>query len=90
MSVNIFLHKTYRPYAAGRETILVEGDTVGACIEDLIEKYPDIETALFERKHELKKNIEIYVNMASAYPDELNCLVSDGDKIHITMMLTGG
>jgi len=38
----------------------------------------------------LANNIEVYVNLKSAYPNELAIPVKDGDEIHLTVMLTGG
>ena len=34
--------------------------------------------------------VEVYVNLESAYPDELAKQVKDGDEIHLTYMLAGG
>ncbi|MFC1798735.1 MoaD/ThiS family protein [Thermodesulfobacteriota bacterium] len=90
MAVNITLHKTQRQFTDGQKVVTVDGNTVGSCLDDLVEKFPAIETELFERKQELKKNIEIYVNLESAYPDELAKEVQDGDEIHVTLILTGG
>jgi len=45
---------------------------------------------LFDRKGRIKNTIEIYVNMESAYPDELKKPVKNGDVIHIALMLAGG
>ncbi|RTZ97237.1 MAG: ThiS family protein, partial [Deltaproteobacteria bacterium] len=36
------------------------------------------------------RKIEIYLNMESAYPDELGRPVKDGDEIHLTLLLAGG
>jgi hypothetical protein len=45
---------------------------------------------LFNKKNKLINVIEIYVNLKSAYPDELARQVKDGDNIHITLMSAGG
>ena len=46
--------------------------------------------AIFDEKGHLHKYVEIYVNMETAYPDELAKPVKSGDEIHITIMLSGG
>ena len=70
--------------------VAVEGRTVGQCLEALVRRYPDLKAVLFDEHGELQRNLEIYLNLESAYPDELLKPVQDGDQIHITVMLTGG
>ena len=90
MSVTIHLHKSQRHLADGKAHIDVEGRTVNDCLADLIHKYPDLKDNLFENPRQLNKNVEIYVNLESAYPGELKKPVRNGDEIHITLMLSGG
>ncbi len=90
MTIKTHLHKTHRQYTDGLEIIEVNGTTVGACLNELVGRYPAIEKGLFDNKGKLRNNVEIYVNMESAYPDELAKTVKDGDEIHITLILTGG
>ena len=90
MSVTIHLHKTHRRFAAGQERVEIEGDTVGECLLNLVDRYPDLKPQLFDGKDRLQKTVEIYLNMASAYPDELARPTTAGDRIHITLMLAGG
>jgi hypothetical protein len=46
--------------------------------------------ALFVAKDKLQNNIEIFINDATAYPNELVKPVKEGDKIHLVVMLAGG
>ncbi|NNF99954.1 MAG: ThiS family protein, partial [Desulfobacteraceae bacterium] len=71
MGIKLNIHKTHRQYTNGLETIDTEGTTVGDCLEMLIELFPRIKGALFDRNGRLKKQIDIYLNSESAYPDEL-------------------
>jgi hypothetical protein len=66
------------------------GLTVGDCLKDLIRQFPTIEGALFDEKGNLVNNIEIFVNQESAYPNELGKAVSEGDIIHLTLVIDGG
>ena len=68
----------------------VEGSTVGDCLKHLIREFPEMEKALFDRKGQLLNVVEIYVNMESAYPNELVKPINDGDEIHLTLILAGG
>ncbi len=90
MGIKLHIHKTHRQFTNGSEFVEVEGNTIGGCLDHLIMKYPDMREVLFDKKGKLRNVIEIYVNMRSAYPDELAKIVSDGDEIHIIYLLTGG
>jgi molybdopterin converting factor small subunit len=90
VSVHIAVHKTHRQFTDGAARVSVEGKTVGQCLEGLSARYPGMRSVLYDEKGGLKKTIEIYVNMESAYPDELNKPVQNGDEIHIALMLAGG
>jgi len=90
VSVKINLHKTHRPLTEGLEVVETEGNTVGDCLDDLVTQYPGMKEKLFDPKGKLLNTIEIYLNMESAYPDELKKTVSPGDEIYLTLMLAGG
>ena len=90
MTVKIHLHKTHRQHTDGQEIVEVNGNTVGACLTDLLGRFPTIEKGLFDGKGKLKNNVEVYVNLESAYPDELAKPVKNGDEIHLTLIRTGG
>jgi hypothetical protein len=90
MSVTIHLHKTHRQFAEGLASVDTTGRTVGECLADLVTRYPGLKPQVFDRDGNLLKTIEIYLNMTSAYPDEIAKQTQDGDQIHITLMLAGG
>ena len=90
VSARINLHKTHRQYAGGKEIVDVSGNTVGECLRDLVSQYPELEKEIFDKKGNLLSVLEIYLNGASAYPDELKKVVKDGDEIHLLTMLAGG
>ena len=90
MSVKVHLHLTLRQHTNGQEIVEVEGATVGECLKNIIKTFPGLESALFDKKGKLNNVVEIYLNLQSAYPDELARQVTDGDEIHVTLMLSGG
>lgn len=90
MSIKVNLHKTHRQFTEGLATVEVNGRTTGDCLKALIQEYPNMGKILFDSEGKLNKLIEIYINMESAYPDELKRSVKDGDEIHLTVMLAGG
>ncbi len=90
MSINISIHRIHRQFTGGLDTVEVQGNNVGDCLEDLIRQFPDMRNALFDKKGKLLNAVEIYINQKSAYPDELVKPIKDEDNIHITLMLAGG
>lgn len=90
MPVKIHIHKTHRQFTNGLEVVPVEGRTVGECLKQLIKQFPGMEKALFVRKDKLQNNVEVFINDATAYPNELVKPVRDGDDIHLVIMLAGG
>ena len=90
MPVKIHIHATHRRFTGGLEVVAVEGSTVGECLNQLIKQFPGMEKALFVKKDKLLNIVEVYVNHATAYPNELVKPVKDGDEIHLIIMLAGG
>jgi molybdopterin converting factor small subunit len=90
MPVNVHIHKTHRQYTNGLEVVPVAGRTVGECLSQLIRQFPGMEKTLFAKKDKLQNNVEIFINDATAYPNELVKPVKDGDEIHLVVMLAGG
>ena len=90
MSVLVHIHKSHRQCTGGLSVAKVNGKTVSECLDDLIRSYPDIKDKLFDKKGNLHTVMEIYVNLESAYPNELIKKVSDGDEIYLTAKLSGG
>jgi molybdopterin converting factor small subunit len=89
VSIEISLHKTHRRYTDGKEIVEVEGKTVGECLKDLVKKYPPLNEEIF-KNGKLNSLIEVYLNGASAYPNELAKPVKNGDKISLVYMLSSG
>ena len=68
----------------------MDGQAVGDCLHEFVNRYPGMGAVLFHSGGKLHHLIEIYLNMESAYPDELKKPDRDGDEIHFTVMLAGG
>ena len=90
MPVKVHIHATHRQFTNGQEVVEVEGKTVGECLNHLILQFPGMEKAIFARKDKLHNIVEVYLNHASAHPNELVKPVRDGDEIHLIIMLAGG
>ena len=90
MPVQVHIHSTHRQFTNGLEVVAVEGETVGECLGQLVKQFPGMEKALFAKKDKLLNIVEVYLNHASAYPNELVKPVKEGDEIHLVLMLAGG
>ena len=90
MAVTVHVHTTHTQFTDGLDAVATEGKTVRECLNQLVTQFPGMEKALFASKDKLLNTVEIYVNNASAYPDELSKAVDDGDNIHLFVMLAGG
>jgi molybdopterin converting factor small subunit len=90
MGVKVNLHLTLRRHTGGREAVEVEGKTVGECLRNVVKQFPGLDASIFDKKGGLSHLVEIYLNLQSAYPNELAKPVKDGDEIHVTLLLAGG
>ncbi len=89
MSVRILNPLFYR-YTGNRREVEVEGRTVGECIRDLAEKYPEVEKHLFSATGGLQENLLVSLNRDVVQHNALDTPVQDGDEIHIMTMIEGG
>ena len=90
MSISVHIHSTHRCHTDGKKVVKVKGDNVGNCLRAVAERYPGMRDKLFDDRGELSKLLEVYVNLESAYPDELKKPVKAGDEIYLTLLLAGG
>ena len=90
MPVKVHIHITHRQFTNGLDVVTAEGNTVGQCLNHLIRQFPGMEKALFAKKDKLLNVVEVFLNHATAYPNELTKPVKDGDEINLLVMLAGG
>jgi molybdopterin converting factor small subunit len=90
LSITVNIHQALRQITNNQATVEVAGTTVGECLTELVQRFPDIKSKLFGKNGKLLNYIDIYVNAESSYPEELAKPVKDGDKLSITLMLAGG
>jgi molybdopterin converting factor small subunit len=90
MSVKINVYYFLPHLTNDREVVEVEGNTVGECLDEFVTQFPMSREWLFEENGDLRKYLDIFVNLEETDPDDLSTPVGDGDEIHIVMHLTGG
>jgi molybdopterin converting factor small subunit len=90
LSIAVNIHQALRHVTNQQATVSVRGTTVGECLDDLVERFPGIESRLLDKRGKLHNYVDIYVNQESSYPEELAKPVKDGDTLSITLMIAGG
>jgi molybdopterin converting factor small subunit len=90
MAIKVNLYSGLSDYTGGRNEAEVKGNTIGECLADLTAQFPSLKRVLFEKNGELFKHIFVSVNLKSAYPEQLDVPVKEGDELHITFIIVGG
>lgn len=90
MSVDVKISSILTRYTNKQQTAKVNGSTVGECLENLVEQFPELRRVLFNKDGRLQHYIDVYINGESVYPEELAKPVKDGDNLHLLMVIAGG
>ena len=90
MSVAVHIPPSFQALVGDISEVAVSGDTVGACLRELVRLYPPLRSKLFSVKGHLLKGINIFVNKANVFPEALITPVTDGDVIHVAYTVLGG
>ncbi|MCI0710197.1 MAG: MoaD/ThiS family protein [Chloroflexi bacterium] len=79
-----------RPYAGNNAEIEVNGETVGAILDDLTGQFPELKTHLYNGG-ELRNFVNIFLGDEDIrYRDGLDTDVEPGDKLRIVPSIAGG
>ena len=90
MTVDIIIPPVLQALVGGINRINVSGSTVGECLMEMVEKYPQLKPKIFTNRGKLPNGISIFINQQNAYPEPLKRPVIDGDKIYISHIVLGG
>ena len=90
MSIEMQLPSIFSRYSDDKTSIEVKGSTIGECLRDLAQQYPKLAKILLNKDGSLLHTYDVFINGESAYPDEMNKPVKDGDKLHIVPIIHGG
>ena len=88
MSVKIISPLLYRH--SDNQTIEVTGKTIGECLNNLLEKYPDLRGLLLSEKGSLHDYLYLYVNKEGITDNIMKKPVKAGDEIHVIVLIEGG
>jgi molybdopterin converting factor small subunit len=91
MSVRLRLFYPALERLIGRpDDVLVEGTTVGECLEDVVRRFPDARGLLFDTRGVLLKPVYVFVNAESMFKAELTKPLSERDELIVAVLATGG
>ena len=90
MGTKVHINSLIAQYANNQSIAEVSGDTVGQCLEDLVQQLPGLKKALLNEDNELLDYIEIYVNEERIYPAWFATPIKPRDELHLLFMFDGG
>jgi|GEM_PF-954958 len=88
MSIKINIPHYLRYFADGTETALVQGDTIGVCLADLIGQFPKFSGRLLLKENgELSDHLSISINGGEKLiPVAMDKPINDGDELTIIVL----
>jgi hypothetical protein len=90
MSIEIAIFYPALMQAINRQAVKTEGDTVGKCLGDMVRQFPAAQPWIFDSRGQLLEYVFIYINAESARKALLSDPVSEGDKLILALMVSGG
>jgi molybdopterin converting factor small subunit len=90
MTATIKVASYLQPYMGGKEILVVEGNTVRECLNQLITQFPEMEKMLFNEKKILLDYISVFGAGEVAFEDQIDNPVKDGDTLNILYVIGGG
>lgn len=80
----IKLASALKPFAESRETVSVQGETVGQALQDLIRQYPSFAPVIFQGEGQLNHHLHVYLHQESIrYLKGLDTRLEPGDEISL-------
>ena len=68
----------------------VEGDTVRAGLDQLMDRYPDLRRVMLDGEGKVRRTHHIFLNGESLPADQLDRPVAADDTVQITTAIAGG
>jgi adenylyltransferase/sulfurtransferase len=91
MSVKVLIPTPLRPYTDKQDSVTVEGNTVGAVLDNLAAKHGKLRKHLFAEDGKLRSYVNVYVNDEDIrYLQKEQTLVTEKDVVSIVPSIAGG
>lgn len=90
MAVIVRVPGSLKDWFQGDDEAICQGETMGECLEHLIERFPDLRDRLFDENGELS-SVLVFLNGENILSLEgLATSVKDGDEVGIIPLAAGG
>jgi molybdopterin converting factor small subunit len=94
MTVKINIPPNFQYFTDNAETVEVNGRSVIECLQILVERFPGLETILFDESDVFRDDplnfVAIFLNGIHVRPEELSSQVNDGDELELVYVILGG
>jgi molybdopterin converting factor small subunit len=91
MAVKVMIPTPLRPFAGKRDTIELNGRTVGEALGSLTTKFSELRKHLYTDDGRIRSFVNVYLNDEDIrYLDKENTPLKDGDTISIVPSIAGG
>ena len=87
--INIF-YPHLQQHTNQKETVTVNGSTVGECLHQLVKQFPGLHKGIFDENGQLLSYVYLIINGKGNYPTDLSKRVHEGDELTIALLLAGG
>ncbi len=88
VTIKIQIDKNLEQFVSNEHEVAVDGETIGECLDDLIRRFPEIKTKIFDAQGILM--VLVLVNGEMICQENLTCPVSHADTINIMYIIGGG
>ncbi len=89
MSIKVKLDPVLAYYANNQQSPEANGKTVGDCLDNLIQRFPELKRVTFTQDGKLAISIAIYLNGKVIQNDMMSKPVRDGDELSIVISSGG-
>ena len=91
MAVKVFIPTPLRPHVGNRESLELEGATIGEVLLSLTEQHGTLRKHLYTPQGRLRNFVNVYLNDEDIrYLQREDTVVSDGDTVSIVPSIAGG
>jgi molybdopterin converting factor small subunit len=91
MAVKVMIPTPLRPFAGKRDTIDLDGRTVGEALGSLTTQFSELRKHLYTDDGRIRSFVNVYLNDEDIrYLDKENTPLKDGDTISIVPSIAGG
>ncbi len=91
MAINVRIPTPLRKLTQNQDTVIANGATVGAVVDDLERQFPGLKERLCDPQGELRRFVNIYLNDEDIrFAQGRQTAVKDGDELSIIPAIAGG